>query len=155
MEPVEAFQAFRRVLCICPCCGQLRRLSDLQISYAGKTQPTWLDAFETKVGSLQKREEKFEQKEEELREKARERGRKKVPLFVNKMMTPDIAKLGLDPYDIKAVFHPVDFTVFKGLNAGETVDEILFLARRSAGMRQHHEAVKRCVESKAYEWAVA
>lgn len=28
-ELLDVFQSFRRVLCVCPCCGEMVRLSDL------------------------------------------------------------------------------------------------------------------------------
>ena len=38
-----------------------------------------------------------------------------------------------DPYDIKAIFHPAYFVVFNGLNAGEELKEISFLAKAKKG----------------------
>src|SRR3989442_1227733 len=37
------FQDFRRVLGVCPCCGEAFRLTDLVIAYRAKPAATWLD----------------------------------------------------------------------------------------------------------------
>lgn len=75
-ELLQTFQSFRRILCICPCCGELMRLSDLHLRYTGKVPKTWLDEYEQKLLTLQKREDRFDEKEREIRNKSVERGRK-------------------------------------------------------------------------------
>ena len=56
---VDYFQAFRSILCVCPSCGELVRLSDLKFTHRGKAPRTWLDAHQGKISKLVKREEKF------------------------------------------------------------------------------------------------
>ena len=126
---VDIFQSFRKILCICPCCGEIVRLSDLHLKYSGKAPKTWLDEYELDATSLEKKEQLFEEEEWKVREKSIERGRKKVPLMVKQCLCPEFGRLEYDPYDIKAVMDPVDFVVFDGLNEGQEIRSITFLSR--------------------------
>lgn len=60
-----------------------------------------------------------------------------------------LARFNYDPYDIKAIFHPANFVMFDGLNSGEELKEISFLAKAKKGdevLRSLEEAIgeKRC-----------
>ena len=155
-ELVDVFQSFRKILCICPCCGEIVRLSDLHLKYSGKAPKTWLDKYELELLSLQEKEELFEEKEEELRQKSIERGRRKVSLLVKKCLCSEFRKLEYDPYDIKAVMDPVDFVVFDGLNARNEVRRIAFLSRKlSQNLTIVTESLRKTVSKGNYDWKVA
>jgi predicted Holliday junction resolvase-like endonuclease len=155
-ELIDAFQSFRKILCICPCCGEIVRVSDLHLQYKGKAAKTWLDNYELDVISLNGKEEEFDEKESELREKSIERGRNKVPILVRNCLCSDFRTLKYDPYDMKAVMHPVDFVVFDGLNEGEEVRNVTFLTRTpNSIMRPVIESLKSTVKKGSYDWKVA
>lgn len=153
---INLFQSFRTTLCICPCCGDIVRFSDLRIQHKGKITKTWLDKYETKERSLDKKEEKFEEEEEELREKARERGRRKVPTLVQKSMHAEFARLKYNPYDIKTILHPVDFVVFNGLNDTKMKD-VVFLSKNTGNgsLNKIRNSVQSTIEKEAYDWQTA
>jgi predicted Holliday junction resolvase-like endonuclease len=154
---LSVFQSFRTILCVCPHCGEIMRLSDLHLKYSGKAPETWLDTYESEIVGLMKREEMFETQENELREKAIERGRKKVPELVEKCLCPEFKKLKYDPYDIKAIMHPVDFVVFDGLNGGQELKSVTFLSRKPSNNEQKTiiESIEKTVDKRDYEWKVA
>lgn len=155
-ELVDVFQSFRKILCICPCCGEIVRLSDLHLKYSGRAPKTWLDEYELEDLSLQEKERLFEEKAEELRQKSVERGRQKVPLLVEKCLCPEFKKLKYDPYDIKAVMDPVDFVVFDGMNAGEEIRSISFLSRKPGqNLTVVTESLRLTVNKGNYDWKVA
>jgi len=157
MDILNVFQSFKRILCICPHCGEILRLSDLHLKYTGKAPKTWLDEYESKVLGVQQREEKFDEKEQKLRETAIGRGRKKVPILIEKCIYPGLAKLKYDPYDIKAIMHPVDFIVFNGLNEGTEVRDVTFLSKKSSDRELNLilESVRKTVDKRNYDWKVA
>lgn len=153
---IDAFQSLRKVLCVCPCCGEIVRVSDLHLQYKGKVAKTWLDNYELDLVSMAEKEQKFEEKEEELRQKSIERGRAKVPQIVKKCLCDDFKALSYDPYDMKAVMDPVDFVVFDGLNEGKEVRNVTFLTRTpSVIMRPVIESLKTAVDNGNYDWKVA
>jgi len=155
-ELIDVFQSLRKILCVCPCCGEIVRMSDLHLKYSGKAPKTWLDKYELEVLSLAEKERLFEEKEAELREKAIERGRKKVPLMVKNCLCSEFKQLEYDPYDIKAVMDPVDFVVFDGLNAGQEIQSITFLSRKpNAAMRPVVDSIRKTIDKGKYDWKVA
>jgi predicted Holliday junction resolvase-like endonuclease len=151
---VESFQNLRTILCICPCCGELVKASELHISSHGKAPKTWLDEYETKLHRLEKREKDFEENMAEVKQAAIERGRRKVVERACSCLDSSIACFNYDPYDIKALFHPVDFVVFNGLNAGDGLEDITFLARPRHG-DVVQKSVAEAVKDGSYGWKVA
>ncbi len=155
-ELLDAFQSFRRILCVCPCCGEIVRMSDLHLKYSGKSPKTWLDEYELQLLELDGKERAFDAKEAELREKAIERGRNKVPLMIKNCLCPEFKALEYDPYDIKAIMDPVDFVVFDGLNQGKQVQSVTFLAKpTNPQMRKVTETIKTTISKGSYDWKVA
>lgn len=158
MNPlVETFQNFRRILCICPCCQQMRHLSDLHLKYKGKAPKTWLDTYESNARALDEKEAKFDEKEKEIRDKATERGRKKVDQILTASLESSLAQFKYNPYDIKAILHPVDFIVFDGLNSKEKVDDVTFLCKTlsESDLIKTQKEVENVVKAQKYDWKVA
>ena len=153
----EEFQEFRKILVVCPCCGNLHRVSDLKLKAKGPGVKTWLDEFERKELDFDRQVEKFEEKEQELRETARDNGRKEAQKMINKIVIPSIKRLKLDPYDVKPILHPVDFIVFNGMNARDSISKVMFLDRKtmSQTLNTLKEQIRKAVLSKKYEWKVA
>lgn len=154
---VNVFQSFRTILCVCPCCGDIVRLSDLHLRVKGAAPKTWLDTHESKVKGIEEKEAAFEEKEQMLRDAAVERGRKRVPKLICKCIDSDIAKLKYHPYDIKAVYHPVDFVVFNGLDRKEKLDDITFLSRKTTSemLNNLRASVESAISREKYDWRVA
>ncbi|MFQ5910867.1 MAG: Holliday junction resolvase-like protein [Thermoplasmata archaeon] len=154
---LDVFQSFRRILCLCPCCGEILRLSDLHLKHTGKTPKTWLDKHESKLSSLERKEQLFKEKEMAMRKKARERGRKKVPKLIRKLLSPEFKKLKFDPYDLKALMHPVDFVIFNGLNKGPEVKDVTFVNRRPSDREQKLmlQSIRETLVRADYDWRVA
>jgi len=147
------FQNMRTVLCVCPCCGELVRASDLHISYRGKAKKTWLDEHDEALMELDEKEAKFEEEEDEIRQKAIERGRQQVVERACSCLDSKIACYNYNPYDIKALFHPVDFVVFNGLNS-EALENVTFLTHARNG-DPTQQSLKSAIEEKKYYWKVA
>jgi len=150
---LEFFDKLKVVLCMCPECNTISRLSDLHIRATGKAPKTWLDEYELNVKNIESQEEKFEEEVEKIKESAIERGRAQVPILVRKAMDERIAKLEYDPYDIKVILHPIDFVVFDGMN-NEEIKNIVLLSRTNQLLQVLHQGIARTVEEKAYDWKV-
>ena len=161
-ELLETFQSFRTIYCVCPSCNNLMRLGDIRLQYAGVAPKTWLDEHEAKVIVLKKKEEKFQEDEKDMRKKATEKGRAQVPILVKQCFDKNLAKLPYDPYDIKALWHPIDFVIFNGLNKlnekkSDVIDDIVFISRKSKdkGLNEVRETIKETVENEEYDWRIA
>jgi len=154
---VNMFQSFRAIICVCPCCGSLVRLSDLHLKYKGKAPRTWLDKYDTKLKRVEKQETEFEEKERKMREVAHERARKKVPRLLCKCIDSKIARLNYDPYDIKALLHPIDFVVFNGLNTTDELKDITFLSKetKNQALSQIRKSLLTTIKREMYDWKTA
>lgn len=153
----EEFQEFRKILCVCPECGEIVRVSDLRLKSKGKVKKTWLDDFEDRLLQMDQKEEEFNEIEGELREAAVEKGRKAAEKVFNKAIKPDLRKLKLDPYDIKPILNPVDFLVFKDMNSKDVISNIVFLSKqlKNQNINRLRAQVKSVIEDSNYEWQVA
>lgn len=153
----KQFQDLREILCVCPCCGDLVRASELKLKAKGPAPKTWLDNYEKKIHLLDKKFEKFEGKEKELRDLAREKGRKEAQKAFRKAISPKFRALKYDPFDIKPILNPVDFIVFKGMNKKDSVNEIIMLSKacRNPPLNTIRKQVKNAITKNSYNWQVA
>lgn len=156
-EFIQQFQEFRKILCVCSCCGNLSKVSDLHLKYKGKVARTWLDYYEKDSTLLNSKVELFEEKAGKLREKAVEKGRKEAQKVFNQAITPAFKTLKLDPFDVKPILNPIDFVVFKGMNQSGTISDIVFLSKQTVHktINTLREQVKVAILKKKYEWQVA
>lgn len=152
---VQMFNQLKTIHCMCPKCENLMRVSDLQLRSKEKIEKTWLDIFDVKTKRLDKKEEKFEEEESNIRQQAIERGRKQVPKLINQSINNNFAKLKYDPYDVKAILHPIDFVVFDGMNKGQ-VENVTLLSNKTKNLHLQslHKAIAETIKTKSYDWKV-
>jgi len=152
---LDYFNNMKIVLCMCPKCNDLMRLSELHLRSKEKAPKTWLDTYESKINAIEDKEEKFYEEEREIKEKAKERGRAKVPGLVKKSLDEKFAKLNYDPYDIKPLLHPIDFVIFDGMNKDE-MKNVVMLSKQTSNknLLLHHKEIARAIGNKAYDWKV-
>jgi predicted Holliday junction resolvase-like endonuclease len=156
MSVFEEYQLFRRILAVCPCCGELRRVSDLRLKSKAEAEKTWLDKFDADSQKIAEKEQKFEEEEQKLREEAIEKGRKIAEKAFQKAICPSLQKLKLNPYDVKPIFHPIDFIAFNGMTDEESISDILLLAREQCAMLDPiRKQIKKAVVGYKYDWQVA
>lgn len=62
-----------------------------------------------------------------IREKAKERARQKHLPGMLREADPVFTPLGYYPQDVKAVFDPMDFVIFDGMNRARKVKRIVFM----------------------------
>jgi len=157
MTAFKEFQQFRRILCICPICGDLVRVSDLRLKTKGPAVRTWLDDHEMEELKLSKKERLFEEKEENLREKAHEKGRKEAEKAFNRAICSSLKALKLDPFDVKPILHPIDFVVFKGMTKEESISDIILLSKPydCPSLNLIRRDIKIAVSKNRYDWQVA
>ena len=135
---LDIFQQLKTILCLCPNCSSLLRVS--QLLHLRSTAPaprTWLDDYDEQIQKLKikddrvsRKEDKFASQEDEIREKSRERGQGRVVSTVLKSMDDYFSKKKYNPYDIKPIIHPVDFVIFNG-DHDKQVNEVVFLSKKS------------------------
>ena len=160
---LDIFQQLKTVLCLCPHCSSLLRVSQLHLRSTAAAPRTWLDDYDEQIQKLQIKDDKVSRKEDklnsqvaEIREKSRERGRKRVVSTVLKSMDDYFSKKKYNPYDIKPIIHPVDFVIFNG-DHDKQVNEVVFLSKKSnnPNLAALQKSVDECVEKKNYDFKTA
>lgn len=157
MSQLGEYQLFRRILCVCPCCNKLTRISDLKLKVAEPEPKTWLDEYEAKDLELARMEEAFEEEQENLRKEAKEKGRETVEKALYEAICPSLKKLELDLFDVRPIFYPIDFVVFEGMNREGTVRDIRLLTREHdyPSIKPIQDQIKNAVIQKKYKWELA
>ena len=152
----EEFGELRKILCICPCCGEIVRVSDLHLKVKKPIFKTWLDTYEAKIIAMSKKEEKFSEKEKKIRERAVEKGRNEAKKIVNNVVLPIFRKLKLNPFDVKPILNPIDFLVFDGMTDKDKIKNIIFLSKISniESLNLIRKQIKEIISKRNYLWQV-
>ena len=160
---LDTFQFLKTILCLCPHCNSMLRLSDLSLREKKMTNRTFLDEYDVKEKGLDKKEEvvglqedDFLQKESKIREKAVLRGRSKVLKTVRKSMDKHFAKMNYNPYDIKPILHPIDFVIYDGMNE-EKMNDVVFLSKKTRNpyIDKLHSSISDIIAKEKYDFQVA
>ena len=156
-KPIQLFQYGRTILCLCPCCGDIVRLSELTLHYEGETPRTWLDEYDTRMLRYEKRLEVFKSKESEIREASREKGRRIATRTVRKVIKETFPGVRYHPKDIKAILNPVDCVVFSGMAMKDRISKIVMLSRKSdlTIPRKLRQSIRKTIERGDYDCQLA
>jgi predicted Holliday junction resolvase-like endonuclease len=150
---VRFFAIQRNIFGVCPCCGELFRLSDCSVYLRTKPTKDWMDILESEDNRLNLKEEKLDEIEEALRDKARVAGRRTARRAITRI-DPIFAPRRLNADEAKVLFHPVDYVVFRGMKDPGTVREIVLLDRKAEGRtrRRMQRSIEKVVEAGKYDW---
>jgi len=162
----DIFHQARRILCQCPECGELSRLSEIDIKSGKKSKPTWLDAHKENEDGFNAASDKFEEKKAELKKKATDKGRLQVEKdmrdLIKNSLLPSYQKMSYDPRDIIQISYPIDFVVFDGANKvrmkeQDFVNEVLLLSKKTnnAHSQKLHKSINDVIKNKNYDWQTA
>lgn len=152
-EILILFDDFRRILGICPCCGELFRLSEIRLYYRARPVQSWLDGLELRKSKIVRAEERFDDLEKSVREKAIERaGRKMVRLM--RRIDPVFFGRGYALEDARAVFDPVDYVLFDGMKRDGRVRNVILMdgPALAANRKKIQRAIARVISRKHYHW---
>lgn len=150
---VRFFAVQRSVFGLCPCCGELFRLSDSRVFLKTRPKKDWMDTLRARDARLHEVEEQIDDAEEALREKARIVGRRLARLAVRRI-DPVFAPRRLNADDAKVLFHPVDYVVFRGMKEQGTIKEIILLdgETRAPDRIRLQKSIEKVIEIGNYEW---
>jgi len=150
-DVITFFSIQRQIFGICPCCGEIFRLSDANVSIKKKFKTDWLDAIEARHTALDAREERLQEHKSEMQEEAKSAGYRKAVKFVKKI-DPVFFPRKLDPDDAKVIFHPVDYVVFNGMSSKDSVNKIIFLDHVDVTDKKIQKSMEKVIEKRNYEW---
>ena len=160
---IDTFQQLKTILCICPHCRSMLRLSDLNLRDKRKAPTTFLDEYDLKEKKIDKKDEgigdkenKFAEKEKAVRDEAVKRGRSKVLKTVLNSMDGYFTKMKYNPYDIKPILHPVDFVIYEGMNE-KKMNDVVFLSKKTNNpyIDKLHMSINETINKELYDFKVA
>jgi predicted Holliday junction resolvase-like endonuclease len=155
-EVLYFYTALRDIFGVCPCCGEIFRVSDAKLYQKKKPEADWKDRIDRELQRLDALEEKIQEKISAGRELAREAGRKSAQKLIKKL-DQVFSPLRLNCDDCKVIFHPVDFIVFDGMKApgGDClVKEIVLLDKdnKKEESLRVQKSIAEAVRRKRYDW---
>lgn len=142
MSVVPLFQDFQRIFGVCPCCGELFRLSDAVLFHKSPPPRTPWDEIDIVRAKLERAEERLFNETERLRQKAQEAGRKEMERRLQ-AVTAFFRKQRIAIRDMRLLFHPVDYVAFRGISEGSCTS-VEFIDREPTSMA--HEALQRSID---------
>jgi predicted Holliday junction resolvase-like endonuclease len=175
----DLFHHAQRILCRCPNpdCGELSRLSEIDIISAKKSKPTWLDEYEDSMDGYYADKNEYNRTKEDEKAKLTAKGRKQVEKDVKKIMKKSLISnyqkiINYDPYDIKVIGNPVDLVVFDGatkikekvklsgvksLTKKDIVKDVVLLSKKTSvpELKKLHKSIDEVIQNKEYEWKTA
>ena len=173
----EMFHQARRILCKCPECDEISRLSEIRIKSGKKSKPTWLDEYEESVNDYYTENDEFERTKKDEQKKRTAIGRKQVKKDIKKIMKKSLISnyqkiINYNPYDIKVIGNPVDLVVFDGatkikekvklsgaksLTKKDVVKEVVLLSKKTSNpyLKKLHKSIDEVIQNKEYEWKTA
>jgi len=152
MDAVGLFQDFQRLYGFCPCCGELFRLSDAQLFYQKAPPRTPWDDLNDERAQLERIAERLAREAERLREQATEAGRKERERRLNGL-TSFFRRQRIVLNDMKLLFHPVDYVVFRGLGRRAcTAVEFLDCEPTSRTHERLQRSIEQTINAGNYSW---
>lgn len=155
-EVLEFYSSLRHIFGVCPCCGEIFRLSDCKLYQKKKPESDWKEELDKELQRLDKLEETILEKIEATKEAARTLGRQNADKLVRKI-DKIFLPLKLNCNDCKVIFHPVDFIVFNGMNNNDgdcSIKEIMLLDKdnKSGQYLTLQKSIESAVKNKSYDW---
>jgi predicted Holliday junction resolvase-like endonuclease len=112
---LSAFKEFGRIYGFCPCCNEPFRLSDANLFTRFAPPRTPFDKLDDARSRVQRLEDRFSDDEESIREEARRRGQRAAAARL-RAIAPAFVTRRINPNDVKVLFDPVDYVVFRGVS---------------------------------------
>ncbi len=152
---VAALRELQSVLCICPCCGELFRLSEARLFYAAPPRRTWFDDLERERERLEKAEDRFEEERKKLQEISRQSVERELRRAL-RQRDPVLTPRGYYPKDARPLLDPVDFVVFDGMNLQNRVRAVVLLdhVAEDRGREQVQVSLERALERGNVGWTL-
>lgn len=152
MALISVFQDFKKIYGICPCCGDPFRLSEATLSVRSSPLKTPFDKLEDDRKAVERAREHLDSLSFRLQDKARQKG-KKLAQFRLRAFSAFFARRKLDLRDVKVLFDPVDYVVFRNL-CDDLCSEIVFVDREPDTMRREkvQSSLERALRRGNVEW---
>ena len=152
MNLVAAFTEMKCLYGFCPCCGALFRLSEATLFTKAPPPRTEFEKLDAAFHRLERREERFGEREDDVRERARQRGRRAANRRLQRI-APLLGDQPLADKDVKVLFDPVDYLVFRGLSK-ERCEALVFVDHPADSKRRERlqSSLQHAIKAGNLDW---
>ena len=153
-ELINFYRLQRIIFGVCPCCNEIFRLSDGDLSLKkqqGKALD-WMSKFERADEKITNAESRAIRDEEKTRDEARKKGRREATDSLQKLdrvFYPHKLEIG----DAKLLCDPVDYLVFNGMKK-ENIKNLIFMdsVKGNKDEKALQKNIETIVDRANYEW---
>ena len=136
-------------------CGQISRLTNIDISYKSKYQEDWLDDIESKEEIWNRKIEGILARQKEMKAIAKEKVEKKVLPEELRRIAPAFFSMQMNPRDIRVISDPIDFINFEGMSVEQTKRIVLLDEAKNKSFRKEIQRnIQSAVDHEHYNWEV-
>jgi len=154
MNYAATFGEMKRIYGICPCCGDPFRLSDASLFTRSAPPRTVFEKVDDAFERLNEQIDRFDGVEEEKREDARRLGQSAAKKRI-RAIAPFFIDRKIDPGDVKVIFHPVDYIIFKGMEIGRCASvDLVDHPAQSRERETIQRSIDRAIRNGNLEWEV-
>ena len=148
------FETQRNIFGVCPHCQTLFRLSDIKVSYKRRFSKDWFDKLQDEEDKIEEEQMRLEETLDEIRSRTIERSRRVHLPKMLRQADPVFTPLGYYPQDVKAIFDPLDFVIFDGMNLHQNVKRIVFVDEQTTNreIRRVQSSIERAICKDRYEF---
>lgn len=152
MSFVKDYQEMRKVYGFCPCCDQPFRLSDVELFLRSRPPITEFDRMDADWAKVERQIESFEAREFRIRETAKELGRRAAQKRL-RTIAPFLNKQRIQPSDVKVLFDPVEYVVFRNLgDRGCSAIDFVDHPPESSSQERTIRSIQDSLQSGRVEW---
>ena len=150
---VEFFNLQNQIFGIDPETGEFFRLSECRIARKQAPPADWLSKLDLEHQKVEEAAAQYEAEKSMARKLVADKERKAVQRNISKFDRV-FKPLKMSADDAKAIFHPVDFLVFRGMNTEKAVKSLVILdsKKNTAGGATLRKSIEKAVEQGRYEW---
>lgn len=152
MDLVKVFTGFQSIYGLCPCCGEVFRLSEAALFVTTPPPETAFDELDDEISRQTDATSRFESEEERIRANARKAGQGAARSRLA-AIAPEFVSRKIDPNDVKVLFDPVLYLAFKGMTKG-SCSELLFIDKpaKTTARRRLHSSLVAAFQAGNVEW---
>ena len=146
------FDELKQLYGFCPCCGELFRLSEVDIFTKTPPPRTVFDALNVRRKRLEAAEKSFEAKKGQIKQRATEIGQAKARRQLRKV-SPYLYDRAVNANDVKLIFDPVEYLVFRGLTDDRcTRLEFVDHPAETHAREKAQRSIDRAIQAGNVEW---
>lgn len=146
------FEETKEIYGFCPCCDDLFRLSDVTLYTKNPPPQTPFDRIQEEQLRLDDQIQRFEERESGIRQKSKMRGQEAAKGHLKKIL-PFFFGQKINLNDVKVLFDPVKYVLFKGLNdANCSSVEFVDHPAESKEKELIHKSLDRTIRAGNLEW---